>query len=127
MLYYYCHYNADKHDTKAQTSAEKQTIDRYAEFRHHNNRNVQLCLTNLLPGNYQKATYSISRYAGSSYDKWIQMGFPAIMRTEDLCYLSSVSLPMRCFQEIHIDENGTLQLSVLLQPHEVYLITLEKK
>lgn len=127
MLYYYCHYNAAKHDTKAQTSAEKQTVDRYAEFQHHNNRNMLLSLTDLLPGNYQKVTYSISRHAGSSYDKWIQMGSPTSMRMEDLHYLSSMSLPMRCFQEIHVDENGILQLSALLQPHEVHLITLEKK
>ena len=126
MLYHYCHYDVDKRITHAQTVAEKQTIDRYAEFQDQGKRSIKLHLCGLLQGSYQKQIFTISRKSGSSYDKWMEMGAPATLKREELSYLSKVSLPEQHFQQIHVDETGELLLSALLSPHEVQLITLEK-
>ena len=121
-LYHYCHY-----DTLYRYRYQKlgDPRDAYKVFRPGGTLELSLTLCGLSPGIYRQERRAISRSAGSSYDKWLEMGAPSALRPDDLQYLTEASQPDRALRDVFT--NGTLLLEARLEPHEVQLIVLQKR
>ena len=77
------------------------------------------------PGIYRQEIWTINRSAGSTFDRWIEMGAPGVMTPEDLKYLNDMAQPLCKIRDT--DTVGTLRLQAELEPHEVRLIVLKKR
>ena len=122
FLYHYCHYDALYRYRYRKLSDPRNA---YKVFQPRGALEVTLELSGLSPGVYREERWSVSRTAGSAYDKWLEMGVPGVMRPEDLRYLAETSQPARRIRDR--DTAGTLRIEASLEPHEVQLILLEKR
>ena len=86
---------------------------------------IELELCGLDPGIYRQEIWTINRSAGSTFDRWIEMGAPGVMTPEDLKYLNDMAQPLCKIRDT--DTVGTLRLQAELEPHEVRLIVLKKR
>lgn len=127
LLYYYCHYDPRTHLHTALPGEELRTIDRYYAFERNGIKNMEIMLHNLDPGVYHKYTYIVNRESGSSYDVWMNMGFPEQLTDLQEEYIECVSVPKVEYETVFIDASHSLQLSAALDEHEVRLITIKKK
>lgn len=127
LLYYYCHYDPETHITVALPRQEQCSTDRYLGFERNGIKNMEITLSNLDTGYYHKYSYIINRDSGSSYDAWMDMGFPEQLNELQEEYLESVSVPKEEYDAAFIDNSGKLLLSAALDEHEVRLIILKKK
>lgn len=122
FLYHYCHYDAF-YRYRYQTLRDPH--DAYMVFRTAGDLHITLQLTGLPAGQYRQERHTINRAAGSSFDRWLEMGAPASMRPDDLRYLTETSQPSVSI----CDRNttGTLTVEARLSPHEVQVFVLEKR
>ncbi len=122
FLYHYCHYDA-LYRYRYQKLTDPN--DAYKVFRQEGDLHLSLTLTGLHPGGYRQERRRISRKAGSSYDKWMEIGAPAKIGPDDLRYLSETSQPS--FTVCESDTDGRLVLEAELGPHEVEMIVLQRR
>lgn len=122
FLYHYCHYDGLYRYRYTKLRDPK---DAYKVFEDKGNLQIELTLCGLQAGNYRQETRILNRAAGSSFDRWIEMGAPASMRPEDLRYLTDAALPAFEIREKNIID--TLDVQAMLQPHEVRVIRLQKR
>ncbi len=127
LLYNYCHYDFKNHISVYIPEKEQKTIDRYMAFEKNGIQTYVMHLENLEKGEYRKRNFSITREHGSSYDSWVSMGAPELFTSEQREYLSNVSTFGMNYENVRVGEYGTLDLSTMLDEHEVRLILLEKK
>jgi xylan 1,4-beta-xylosidase len=78
-------------------------------------------------GSYEKQSYSINREHGSGYDNWMNMGAPEIITSAQKEYLEQMTIPDYQYEPLHVSANGEFLLSAVLEPHEVRVITIEKR
>ncbi len=121
-LFHYCHYDALY---RYRYQKLRNPHDAYKVFRTGGTLELSLELSGLSPGIYRQECRTICRAAGSSYDKWLEIGAPSAMRPNDLQYLAEASQPGYTLRDIFT--NGTLTLQARLEPHEVQLIVLQKR
>ncbi|CAM4414426.1 helix-turn-helix domain-containing protein [Paenibacillus alkaliterrae] len=119
LLYNYCHYD-ELYRHRHVTHMDK--YNRYHVFRKNETEQFRLILNGMNKGEYSIRKYTISRSGGSAFDKWLEMGAPHDMRTEELTYLSKASEPVYRVDRIAVQEN--LILDCTLTPHEVQLIKI---
>ena len=121
-LYHYCHYDA-LYRYRYQKLTDPH--DAYKVFEMGGRLKIELELCGLDPGIYRQEIWTINRSAGSTFDKWLEMGAPGVMTPEDLKYLNDMAQPLCKIRDT--DTVGTLRLQAELEPHEVRLITLKKR
>ena len=121
-LYHYCHYDA-LYRYRYQKLSDPG--DAYKVFRTDGVLELSLELCGLSPGIYRQERRVICRTAGSSYDKWLEIGAPSALRPDGLQYLAETSQPGYVLRDVFTD--GTLLLEAQLEPHEVQLIVLQKR
>lgn len=120
LLYNYQHYselyaNGELFDTTF--------INRYAPFPNATRKKCSVLLDGLHDGAYLQIETKLNPQCGSSFDKWIELGAMPLDSQGDIEYLQSVSVPQRRKETVRINA-GKLELSFLLEPHEVRLIEL---
>ena len=121
-LYHYCHYDA-LYRYRYQKLTDPH--DAYKVFKSDGRLKIELELCGLDPGIYRQEIWTINRSAGSTFDRWIEMGAPGVMTPEDLKYLNDMAQPLCKIRDT--DTVGTLRLQAELEPHEVRLIVLKKR
>lgn len=126
MLYHYCHYDALSRNHYIAEKLEDNTLNRYYVFQDSRHILFRFLLTNLDHGQYEIETYSINRDHGSSFDDWIHMGAPIQMKPRQIQYLSDRAHPEYQWASVECT-TGTIELSPVLQPHEVKVIVLRQK
>jgi xylan 1,4-beta-xylosidase len=126
-LYHYCHYNMDTHIDYVLSEEEQRSYDRYYEFQESGAISFRFYLSGMPEGSYEKQSYSISREHGSGYDNWMNMGAPEIITNAQREYLEQMTIPAYQYEPLHVGESGELLLSTVLEPHEVRVITIEKR
>ena len=67
-------------------------------------------------------THYVNREHGSSYDVWMKMGAPVNPNRKILDYLMSRSGFEIETEDLPVSLDGTITLSILLEPHEVRVI-----
>lgn len=122
FLYHYCHYD---NLYRYRYQKLKNPHDAYKVFQNAGDLQISLFLTGLQPGSYRWERRVINRSTGSAYDKWLEIGAPEIMRSDDLKYLADASQP--AYQVLECSTDGALQIESQLQPHEVQVILLKKR
>ncbi|WP_340006603.1 helix-turn-helix domain-containing protein [Paenibacillus sp. FSL K6-0276] len=98
--------------------------DRYRIFKHNDPLELTLELSCLAPGSYQIRKTSLNRQWGSSFDRWVDMGHPKHLHSEDIAYLRSTSQPKREIFVQLIDQQFNLKAE--LSPHEVQLYEMKR-
>ena len=93
--------------------------NRYNVFLDRNDVRMRLILSGLDKGIYKIKQHQLSRENGSAYDKWIEMGAPQQLNSEEINYLSNSSIPKQHISEVRIEENFVV--GTTLKPHEVQL------
>jgi xylan 1,4-beta-xylosidase len=126
-LYHYCHYNRDTHIDYVLSEEEQRSYDRYYGFQESGAMSFRFFLSGMAEGNYEKQSYSINREHGSGYDNWMNMGAPEIITNAQREYLEQMTIPAYQYEPLHVGESGELILSTVLEPHEVRVITIEKR
>ena len=121
-LYHYCHYDA-LYRYRYQKLTDPH--DAYKVFESDGRLKIELELCGLDPGIYRQESWALNRSAGSTFDRWIEMGAPGVMTPEDLKYLNDMAQPLCKIRDT--DTVGTLRLQAELEPHEVRLIVLKKR
>ena len=91
FLYHYCHYDALY---RYRYQKLRDPYDAYKVFQAKGNLKIELEICGLSPGVYRQESWIISRSAGSSFDKWLEMGAPSVMTLEDIQYLRDASQPI---------------------------------
>lgn len=122
LLYYYCPYNLSRHRRTALSPDEERNYDRYYEFEDMGAKSIHIFLEGLCEGKYTLETYFVNRKGGSSYDMWMNMGAPDMMKQAHLRYLESRAVPEFYMDTVNVEEEGKMVMSVFLEPHEVRLI-----
>ncbi|MCM3725776.1 helix-turn-helix domain-containing protein [Neobacillus cucumis] len=116
LLYHYCHYD------RLYCMNQHANIDlenRYNVFLNQNPIEMKFILNELKKGTYKVKQYQLNRDNGSSFDKWVEMGAPQNMSTEEISYLKNSSVPRLQISDVRIEENYILTAN--LEPHEVQL------
>ncbi|MBC7088414.1 MAG: helix-turn-helix domain-containing protein [Tissierellales bacterium] len=75
-------------------------------------------------GRYKVEQYIVNRKNGSSFDAWVEMGYPEYPDDFQVQYLKSRSIPKITFEEIEI--KNSYRNNLILDPHEIRLIKLTK-
>ncbi|WP_242235933.1 helix-turn-helix domain-containing protein [Bacillus cereus group sp. BfR-BA-01316] len=97
-------------------------VNRYNGFKDVKTMKIELELTNLPSGTYRMITRTLGRKHGSSYDRWVEMGAPKSLCSEDVEYLKAATHPRMTSQYIEV-HNGQTCISIL-EPHGIELIEL---
>lgn len=118
VLYYYCDYNR----ILGYTVTDFAKSDRYFVFSEREDRMYAFRFRGLESGAYILRDWRINREHGSAYDKWVQMGSPQNLTTEECNYLDRISEPAYYKQNIQYTDQ-TLPFTV--HPHEVALVEIE--
>jgi xylan 1,4-beta-xylosidase len=126
-LYHYCHYNMDTHIDYVLSEEEQRSYDRYYGFQESGVMSFRFYLSGMPEGSYEKQSYSINREHGSGYDNWMNMGAPEIITSAQKEYLEQMTIPDYQYEPLHVSANGEFLLSAVLEPHEVRVITIEKR
>ncbi|MFJ8527445.1 helix-turn-helix domain-containing protein [Bacillus sp. NPDC094106] len=98
------------------------SVNRYNGFKDVKTVKLELELTGLPSGKYRIVTRTIGRKHGSSYDRWVEMGAPKSLCSEDVEYLKAGARPRMTSQYVEVD-NGRTCISIL-EPHGAQLIEL---
>ncbi|MDO4269469.1 MAG: helix-turn-helix domain-containing protein [Eubacteriales bacterium] len=122
FLYHYCHYDALY---RYRYQKLRNPFDAYKVFQPRGELRLTVELTGLPPGDYRQEKRAIGRAAGSSYDKWLEIGAPSSLRPDDLRYISETAQPSYEVCDCHTA--GTLTVEAVLRPHEVHLIRLKRR
>lgn len=120
ILYNYCHYS------QLFSSGENFDMDethRYTVFPKQTPRTYLIPLTGLAAPRYRMRESYVNREHGSVYDNWIRLGAPHLMSTGEVQYLRDITQPGR-HSGIVEAKDGSLRLSLTLQPFEVRLVVL---
>lgn len=126
-LYHYCHYNPETHISYALSIDEQRTCDRYYGFEDLGVKVFRFYLGGLEKGYYDKVSYSVKREHGSSYDAWLTMGAPNAMTHYQYEYLERIAIPDYRYERVKVEDTGELLIPVVLDTHEVRVISIEKK
>ncbi len=119
LVYNYCHYS-NLYRYRYQRLEQPQ--DAYTVFEPGENIRYQFLLSGLPDGIYRIERRIISRQNGSAFDKWLELGAPCYLRTDELRYLDEASRPAYRVEERRAD--GSLRLEVLVQPLETVFLKL---
>lgn len=95
-------------------------------FNDYDNLRLNFQLKNLLNGQYNVKTYSISRQNGSVLDEWIKMDEIGDLGKDEVDYLKRISTPRLSIKQCIVDEE-LLNLEVTLTPHEFNIIHISFK
>ena len=123
MLYNYKHYSALYANCEAFDMTQ---TERYTAFGGRQRRDFEICIENAPEGEWLVSEYSVSRAAGSSFDKWVEMGAQRLESVEEVELLASLSRPMMNKYVLHSGGDG-LVVNALLDMLEIRLILLKKK
>ena len=121
-LYHYCHYDALY---RYRYQKLRDPHDAYKVFQTQGKLKMELEICGLSSGIYRQESWILGRNAGSSFDKWLEMGAPGVMTLEDIQYLRDASQPI-C-RICDRDTTGVLKVQAVLEPHEVQVIILQKR
>jgi len=116
LLYHYCHYD------RLYCMNQHANIDlenRYNVFLNHDPMEMKFILSDLKKGTYKVKQYQLNRKNGSSFDKWVEMGAPQTLSTEEISYLKNSCVPRLQLSDVRIEEDYILTSN--LDPHEVQL------
>ncbi|MEH7117794.1 helix-turn-helix domain-containing protein [Neobacillus vireti] len=116
LLYHYCHYD------RLYCMNQHANIDlenRYNVFLEQSPIELKFFLIDLKKGIYKVRQYQLNRKNGSSFDKWVEMGAPKQLTSEEISYLKASCLPKLQISEVRIEEDYILTAN--LEPHEVQL------
>ncbi len=122
MLYNYKHYSDLYADCEAFDMTE---TDRYTPFGGQQRKDFEIRIRNAEKGAWLVKEYSVSRAAGSAFDKWVEMGALPLESPEEIELLRSLSRPMMIKYVQQADEDG-LVIRTLLDMLEIRLILLKK-
>ena len=98
------------------------SVNRYNGFKDVKTVKLELELTGLPSGKYRIVTRTIGRKHGSSYDRWVEMGAPKSLCSEEVEYLKAGARPRMTSQYVEVDNSRTC-ISIL-EPHGAQLIEL---
>lgn len=121
-LYHYCHYDALY---RYRYQKLRDPYDAYKVFQTKGKLKIEMEICGLSPGIYRQESWIISRSAGSSFDKWLEMGAPSVMTLDDIQYLRDASQPICKISDK--DTTDVLKVEAVMEPHEVHLIILQKR
>lgn len=127
LLYHYCHYDMESHVSFAFPEDEQRTVDRYYEFADPGVRSFRIYLSGMEQGEYTKESYTVNREMGSSYDKWMEIGAPRKISSQQRIILENGSAIGYKYEIIRVDASGEALISAVLDAHEVRAICIEKK
>lgn len=97
-------------------------VNRYNGFKDVKTMKIELELTSLPSGTYRMITRTLGRQYGSTYDRWVEMGAPKSLCSEDIEYLKAAAHPRMTSQYIEVQSSQTC-ISIL-EPHGIELIEL---
>ncbi|MCO7135991.1 helix-turn-helix domain-containing protein [[Clostridium] leptum] len=118
LCYNYCHYNQEYSKTNVPGLYDK---DRFNDFAQESSLSFQFELKGIR-GHYRIKHTSINRSSGSALDAWIRMGMPEHCLDDEVDILKSRSVPDCTIKTVTYD--GTANLQLILEPHEVALVEL---
>jgi xylan 1,4-beta-xylosidase len=119
LIFNYCHFD----DLYAMGDISFiDSKNRYNAFKDVKTVKLEFSLSGLPKGKYRIVTRTLNRRHGSSYDKWVEMGAPDHITSEDVDYLKSMALPQKSIRTEEIDQN-IIYISTL-EPHNVQLMEL---
>lgn len=123
LLYHYCSYNLARHRRTVLSPAEERNYDRYYEYEEKGAKPIRIFMRGLPSGkSCFLETHYVNREHGSSYDVWMKMGAPVNPNRKILDYLMSRSGFEIETEDLPVSLDGTITLSILLEPHEVRVI-----
>lgn len=97
--------------------------ERYKIYQEESNIQYNFKLRDL-EGQYKITRYRLNRKTGSAFDKWIDMGMPENMSSQEVEYLKAISRPEISISRITTDNK--LDLNIYLEPHGIELITIDR-
>ncbi|MEK5060589.1 helix-turn-helix domain-containing protein [Paenibacillus sp. FSL H7-0326] len=103
--------------------SELSSLNRYDVFEKKGNRVFDVTLDQL-SGSYKCTRYQLDQKHGSVFDEWVRMGAPESLTDEEKMYLHGRSGPDIETQIVHGD---SWQCEIILPPHGVMMITLERQ
>lgn len=121
MIYQYCHYDRDA----IENMLSRQTlIDPYMMCDSGERRVYSVKLSHVPRGRYRAEYFSVGRRSGGNlYENWRRLGYTEVINGWQRSYLEGVSLPAYRVGTIAAEDH-TLQLSCVVEPHDVILIRL---
>lgn len=122
FLFHYCHYDPLY---RYKYRRIENPYDVYKVFEQSGELHWDIELTGLERGGYTVRRYRISGQYGSSFDQWLNMKAPEMIRNEERKYLIENSYPKYVCEQVTVD--GILKLDAQLPPHGVEVILLEKR
>lgn len=120
LLYHYVHLD---HMFSSGDWSEMSNHNRYGVFEEKGSKVFYVSIPRL-SGAYKCTTYQMDRDHGSVFDEWVRLGAPENLTEEELEYLHGRSGPV-IRTEILRDQGW--QRELILPPHAVLLLTLEKQ
>ncbi|KOP68550.1 AraC family transcriptional regulator [Bacillus sp. FJAT-18019] len=120
LLYHYVHLD---HMFSSGDWSEMSNHNRYGVFEEKGSKVYHISIPRL-SGIYKCTTYQMDREHGSVFDEWVRLGAPENLTEEELTYLHGRSGPV-IRTEILRDQGW--QRELILPPHGVLLLTLEKQ
>ncbi|MGG0813361.1 helix-turn-helix domain-containing protein [Paenibacillus alvei] len=120
LTFNYCHF--DDLYALGDTSFIDMT-NRYNGFKDEKTIKLSIVMKGIPSGKYRMTTYALDRNNGSSYDRWVGMGAPESLTSDDIEYLKAGSRPRLEVRQIDIDGGSINHISVL-EPHGVEFMEL---
>ncbi len=116
IMYNYCHFDNIfcSRDTSGISGGKRYNVFNDVEMV------LDIRLENIPKGNYRKVIKRINRKYGSSFDRWVEMGEPEYLTSEEIRYLKAMANPHISGETIFVEDS--LVLHDTLEPHEVCLI-----
>lgn len=121
LLYQYVHYDRDaiEHMLNRQV-----IVDPYTMFKSSERQIYTIEINGVEHSVWNAEFLSVGRRTGdNTYENWQRLGSPRVLNAWQRAYLEGQSLPAYRIAEIHAD-NGTFQLSCVVEPHDVMVIRL---
>ena len=120
LLYNYSHFNS----LHCLSNGEGTEIDNvYTVFNNPATKDVAIRLGNLRPGRYRVIVTTINREHGSIFDEWLRYDLLDEPQPYDVRYLRDITHPHRAVS-FYDCEDGRLDLTVQMLPHEVKFILI---
>lgn len=125
FLYHYSHFDLLY---RYRHVANISRTNRYQVFVHKEPQAFCIQLLHLSPGRYRIQRYGITRNGGGSYEAWVAMGAPASIDYEELELLRDLSHPLYRTEKVSIaSEEDALLIKESLEPHDVWMVKIEKE
>lgn len=99
-------------------------LNRYSGFKDNKTVKLEIEWKGLPAGKYKMVTRTISRKRGSSFDRWVEMGAPDPISTEDAEDLIASARPYKHHRFVEVEEGQGFSSVSVLEPHGVELIEL---